>query len=100
AMVYSAFGLKDQKAESSYNQALEIQRALIRDFPNISQYQNDLGRTLFNLGDLYARSESWSRAEVPYREAACLWQTLVGKHPAVIDYNTKLAEACTALANL
>jgi serine/threonine-protein kinase len=100
AMLLEAKGGKENEAEHGFRAALDIQKQLTADIPKISQYQNDLARTYFNLGDLYAQTETISRAEKPYQEAAKIWQTLVTQHAAVTSFHTNQAEALLALAEV
>src|SRR5579864_1951558 len=100
AMVLKAIGGKEKEGENGLRAALDIQKQLTANNPTISQFQNDLARTYFNLGDLYAQSEPIARAEEPYQEAAKLWQSLVTNHPAVNSFRTNQAEALLALADV
>jgi tetratricopeptide (TPR) repeat protein/tRNA A-37 threonylcarbamoyl transferase component Bud32 len=85
-MIYAAVPGKEQDAKKALAAAQAIQKHLVDDAPNISQYQNDLARTDYNLGE--------------YQEAAKLWQTLVERHPTVTDPHKTLADAYTALSRL
>jgi tetratricopeptide (TPR) repeat protein len=64
--------------------AQSLQKQLVAEAPNIGQYQSDLAKTDYSLGE--------------YQGAATLWQTLVDRHPAVTEPHKTLAEAYTSLA--
>jgi serine/threonine protein kinase/tetratricopeptide (TPR) repeat protein len=85
-MIYMAIGGKEPDAKTAFAAAQEIQKKLVADAPNISQYQNDLARTDFNRGF--------------YQEAAKLWQGLVNGHPAVTDPHKTLSDAYSALSKM
>jgi tetratricopeptide (TPR) repeat protein len=99
AMVMMASGHGDKEAEASLREAIALQQKLVRDFPNISQYKNDLARSQFNVADLQARAEQFALAATAYQEAVNLWKELTAIHPAVQDFRINLAEAYSSLAS-
>ncbi len=97
AMIYRSRVGKEKDATAAFRAAHAIQKTLADDWPNISKYQDDLARTSFNLAESLMPT---AEAEVYFLEAASRWQTLGNQHPAVIAYQTRLAEAHMALADM
>src|SRR5205814_7562533 len=85
-------------AKTSYERAIVLQVGLTRDYPNVCQFQNDLGRSHFNLGDLLVQLGKGNDARNAYGKAVTVWEELTRSHPAVLDYQTILADALLRLA--
>jgi tetratricopeptide (TPR) repeat protein len=91
------------EAESLYGKALGLQRELVREFKEPA-YQQELARTLYNRGILYARTESgneasFRRAEKDFREAIQLLEPISG-NAANHQAGHELARAYNNLAAL
>jgi tetratricopeptide (TPR) repeat protein len=100
AMVLAGLGRSEKEVQASLAEAITMQKKLVGEFPNVSQYKNDLARSCFNLGDSQLRSSQGPRAAGSYEEAAKLWKDLVSLHPTVQDFRINLAEAHSALAGV
>ena len=100
AVAYKSQPGKEKEAETAYRDALTIQTKLVNQAPYISQYQDDLARTAFNLGDLLIDQDLMTDARISYLEAAKRWQTLVERHPAVTIFHIRLADAHAALSRV
>jgi serine/threonine protein kinase/tetratricopeptide (TPR) repeat protein len=77
---------REEDGKKLLRSAQTLQKQLTDEAPNIGQYQSDLAKTDFSLGE--------------YQDAAKLWQALVDRHPAVTEPHKTLAEAFSALAIL
>lgn len=97
AMIYRSRAGKEKDATAAFRAAHAIQKTLADDWPNISKYQDDLARTSFNLAESLMPT---AEAEGFFVEAANRWQTLGNQHPAVTAYQTRLAEAHIAIADM
>ncbi|MBI1831641.1 MAG: protein kinase [Planctomycetes bacterium] len=85
-MIYKSLAGKEAEAEHAFRSAEFLQKQLVEEAPNIGQYQHDLAKTQFNLGE--------------FQDAAKLWQGLIAKHPAVIEGHKILAETQSELARV
>ena len=92
---------KDKEAEASLRAAITTQKKLAEDAPHISQYQDDLGRTCFNLGDLLFRAAGpKSDSETLYREGVARWKSAADRYPDEIKLQVRLAFGYGALSNV
>jgi tetratricopeptide (TPR) repeat protein len=89
---------KQQEAISAYEKARGIQQKLVEDFAHISQYQDDLALTRFQLGNLDAKAGQNDRALVEFAKAVEGWRALTKTHPDVKAFRTKLASGLMVLA--
>jgi serine/threonine protein kinase/tetratricopeptide (TPR) repeat protein len=97
--VYSSLADKQKDAEASLRLALTLQKKLVEDSPNISKYHDELARTWYLLGNLsIASADPATDPRTAFQEAAGLWQTAVHRHPTVVIYQIRLADAYAALA--
>jgi len=85
-MIFKSLAGKETEAEQAFRSAEILQKQLVDDWPNISQYQFDLAKTEFNLGEV--------------QESLKLWQGVIAKHPAVIEGHKILAETQAELARV
>ena len=87
-------------AKPLYEQALATRRQLVKEHPAVLLYQDDLGWTLFNLGNLYNRTRQLDLSEKFYKENIAVWKTLADAHSEVPLYTNQVAMALNNLANL
>jgi eukaryotic-like serine/threonine-protein kinase len=81
------------EAEENYNKALAIQLKLTADFPELPDYQADLGRTYVQLGNLYRDKKDLVEAFGQHKKALDVWKPLVAGRPKVAEYRHNLAIA-------
>jgi serine/threonine protein kinase len=81
------------EADENYNKALAIQLKLTADFPNLPDYQADLGRSYVQLGNLYRDKKDLLEAFNYYKKAVGVWKPLVADKPKVAEYRHNLAIA-------
>ena len=60
---------RQAEAAAAYDQALQVQQALVSDFREIAEYQEDFARTLSNRGILRSNSGELAAGEADFREA-------------------------------
>jgi eukaryotic-like serine/threonine-protein kinase len=85
-------------AEPEYRAAAKVQQQLVDQFGHISQYQDDLARTLFNLGYLRTAAGPGVNDAADLEEAAKIWKALAERHPAHNFYQLHLAGTYAELA--
>jgi tetratricopeptide (TPR) repeat protein len=86
-----------ESAKQLYELVKEVQKQLVEKSPRISQYQDDLARTYYNLGDLYRQSDKES-AKTAYQQAVNRWRDLTERHPDVLIFQRNLADALCRLS--
>ncbi len=92
--IYLAQQGKEKDAEKAFRSAWTIQKKLVENAPNIGKYQLDFAMTNHSLGRImYGSTDSKEDAKTYYLEAVDRLQTLTKLHPAVTDYQTRLANA-------
>jgi tetratricopeptide (TPR) repeat protein len=79
-------------ANEAYRHAFELEKKLVSELPNDSTYQQDLSRTIYNLGILSA-DRSPEKAEKFYFEAIAILENLVARSPGVAAYQEGLARS-------
>ncbi|MSQ94298.1 MAG: serine/threonine-protein kinase [Gemmataceae bacterium] len=92
---------KEKDAETAFRAAIAVQKKLTDDAPNISQYQDDLGRSYFNLGDyLWKTAGPKSDAEACYHDAVNRWKSVSDRYPDETILQVHLAFGYVALSNV
>jgi eukaryotic-like serine/threonine-protein kinase len=71
ATLYQARG-EYARAEAEYRQVRERQERLVRENPEVPEYQSRLAQTESNLGKLYRAAGRWDQALTSYRRAIAL----------------------------
>jgi eukaryotic-like serine/threonine-protein kinase len=83
-----------KEGETTLRQAIELHRALTRDFPAIPLYRYELQRAIYNLALLIASvKERRAEAEDHYRESLDLARKLNADYPGEGRYESELARA-------
>jgi len=100
ALAYLDLGGKAKEADREFSAAIEILESMVKAQPFLSQYRDDLARTLYSLGDLRRKNETPEKAIPLYEEARDHWDLLVQRHPSVLRFHVRLAEALGSLAEL
>lgn len=98
-IVYTLMGNKTKEAEEQLKKAIQLQEQLIKELPNISKFQNDLGASHFNLGDAHLQGKKSADAVADYQTAVKIFEQLTQTNPSVLDYQSRLADSYAALAN-
>jgi tetratricopeptide (TPR) repeat protein len=83
------------EALRSFQEALRIQTALVKDYPEVGEYQNVLASTHHNFGILQSEAGQRSEALRSYQEAVRIWTALVKAYPEVVQYQNDLANTLT-----
>jgi serine/threonine-protein kinase len=91
--VYRQFKEKYEKAKAEYREAIAAQERLVQLDKRLSQYQDDLARSYFRLGELCLLTQEKAAAQTALEKAVALWNTLVDGHPAVPLFQLRLAMA-------
>jgi serine/threonine protein kinase/tetratricopeptide (TPR) repeat protein len=79
-----------QKAESSLQEAIRLQREILGERPDDEQTLRNLATSLNNLSFLYAESDP-ARAAQCYQDSLRIQQRLSDAHPANVEYRCDLA---------
>ncbi|MHC4097545.1 MAG: protein kinase domain-containing protein [Planctomycetota bacterium] len=87
-----------QQAEQAYRQALELQRKLASDFPNVPGYKHQLARIHLSLGNLLMQTVRYQEPEEFFRQALAIEEKLVVDFPNVPGYRLILAESNFSLS--
>jgi hypothetical protein len=91
-------------AERAYQRALDLQSELVKTYPSVVRYKQELARTHYNRGILYGSSASladpaFANAEADFRAAIDLLQPLA-KPDGEVQISQDLARALNNLASL
>ena len=84
----------------SYSESLAIRERLVRDNPAVTSYQNDLAKTLNNLGNMLRATGRLTEALGAYRRAVAIKERLAHEHPTNNDFQTQLSASYNNLAAL
>ncbi len=79
---------------------MKIQKILAQRYVNNPEYQKTLAATNHNLAGLYMEAGETEKADPVYRRALDIEETLLSKHPAVLEYAVNIGETYTDLGNL
>jgi serine/threonine protein kinase len=90
---------RDAEAATAYRQAVAHWERLVAQHPEVPDYRNGLGDTLWRLGWGLPRWGDWAAADVEFRRAAGQFERLVAEHPEVAEYRGGLAWSLSLLAN-
>jgi len=69
------------KADASFQQALEIHERLVAANGSVPDYRADLASVYNNMGVAHGKSHRPDTAEESYRKALAIRKELVGRHP-------------------
>jgi tetratricopeptide (TPR) repeat protein len=78
-------------AESAFRRACEVQAALVRRHPSVTDFQEGLAKYQGSLGSLYDDTGRPQQAEAALRQALEIHETLVREHPTVGQFGINLA---------
>jgi tetratricopeptide (TPR) repeat protein len=98
ALLLSAEGRRDE-AEKLVEQGIQLLRPLVRDYPNVTAFKENLAKAHFNQGLLleFARPAD---AEREFGEAAKLYQELADSHPGVPQFSEGLGTSYNSLGRV
>ena len=68
-------------AEAEYQLAIEVNEALVHDFPQTHDYARRLSSCMINLSELLARREAWDEAEQLHRQGLHIQEQLTRDFP-------------------
>jgi tetratricopeptide (TPR) repeat protein len=89
-----------QKAEENYLAALALRKQLAADFPNRTEFRQNLAHSHNNLGTLMYATGRLTEAEQSYTAALVLIKQLVAEFPNRPEFRQLLAWNCSNLGNL
>jgi serine/threonine protein kinase len=84
------------EAEKAYAGAVALLEDLVREYPEVPEYQSELARAHVGLGMLYGRTDR-PGAEAEHRRVVEIRERLVREHPETIAYRSELGRAWQAL---
>jgi tetratricopeptide (TPR) repeat protein len=86
------------EAEDSYRNSIGITEQIVRDHPEVTEYQNQLAANYSNLGIAYMDTGHYNEAEDWLQRALTLRERLARDHPTVREYHADLANIHIILA--
>ncbi len=86
-----------EQAEAKLTEALALCERLVRDFPDVPDYQNQLAHVLQNLGQIYVPRGDHEMSLIYAKQALPLLQSLAKEHPAAPEYQGQLVHTLTAM---
>lgn len=94
--------LADQKkpAEAEHRQARELRQRLVRDYPAVPGYRQDLASSHNALALVFAAKGKTAEAAAEYRQAIAIQEKLATDYPRVPDYFIELAGSYCNLGEL
>jgi tetratricopeptide (TPR) repeat protein len=86
------------EAQESLQQALVIQQRLVRDRPDVTEYQSELAQSYTDVGSLLVEMGRPTEAPEWYRRALEIWERLARDHPENPGYQAGLSLALRLMA--
>ena len=99
AFLWRQLGRRDE-AREEFQEALDLQKKLVDDFPDKPDYRHDLATTYNNMGNLFKDRGQGEEARTAYVAARDLLTKLVTQFPADPEYQLRLAGTRINLGNL
>ncbi len=99
ALAYRSLGRLDE-AQAELERVVSVSRELVRDFPGIPSFRQDLGQTVGNLGVILKSRGRVREAEPLYRESNEIRAKLVADFPTTVEYRNDLAAGLVNLAQI
>jgi tetratricopeptide (TPR) repeat protein len=99
AQMYQSLGRRDRALEL-LRRAVDLQEALVKEYPGEVDYAQDLGQSHHDLGALHAEAGRFADAEAELGKALQLRQRLAAEEPDNADYVGELAQTRQALAEV
>ena len=84
---------RPESAKSALEEAIVLQSKLVRDYPGIPRYKDELASTHDVMGNLLAGIGQHAEALKAYNEALALHEKLVADFPNVPDYRRELGRS-------
>ena len=85
-------------AEAAHLKAADIFQRLIRDQPEVVDYQKRLASTYNNLGLFHANNRNHAKAEAAYKQSIALHESIARDHPKVVPFQVDVGISCTNMA--
>jgi tetratricopeptide (TPR) repeat protein/tRNA A-37 threonylcarbamoyl transferase component Bud32 len=76
-----------------FDEALRVQIRLVAEYPNVPDYQADLGRTYIQYGNLYRDGKKHFDAFNSFKKAVETFKPVVAARPWVVEFRSNLAVA-------
>lgn len=86
-------------AEAAYHEVQELLQGLVKDFPSVPDYRNDLGACFANQAMLMRSLRRFDQALAFFGQALKVQRDLVREFPEVADYRQRLARSQLSLGN-
>jgi eukaryotic-like serine/threonine-protein kinase len=87
-------------AETTFGQAVELLEELVRDFPSVPAYRDELASVYRTRGGLLQEGDRPAEADQAFRKAMEIHVALTKDFPDVPEYQSKLSDDCLALGKL
>jgi serine/threonine protein kinase len=87
------------EAEAAFAEVQELLQGLVRDFPGVPDYRNDLGMCLANQAMLMRSLRRYDEALAFFTQALKVQRELVREFPETADYRQRLARSLLSLGN-
>ena len=91
---------KSQEAEQTFQKAVKVQEALVKEFPGETTFQEHLAVTRRYLANLLRDTARLAEAEPLYRAALAFQETQIGKKAVDADDLAMFALTCKDFGNL
>jgi serine/threonine-protein kinase len=98
ALAYANLGRRDL-AIRSMERSIEVGERVVAEHPGLIDPQQNLGRSLNNLGMLHARFHEPKQAVAAYLRALEVKEKVAARSPGVPDFQADLARTLVSLAN-
>ena len=91
---------KRTSAEVTFGEAIELIEALIRDFPSVPAYRDELATVRRTQGGLLQEGQRPEEAEAAFGKSLAIHQALVKDFPQLPDYQSRLSDDYSAIGRL
>ncbi len=89
---------KHEAANTSFERAIDLLEALLRDFPSVPGYRDELATVYRTKGVLFQQAKKEKEADEAFAKALAIHQSLVKDFPQIPDYQSRLADDYLAIA--
>lgn len=87
-------------AEATFGEAIALLEELVRNFPSVPAYQDELAAFYRTEGILYQEGDRTSEADQAFRKALAIHLALTNEYPNIPEYQSKLSDDYLSLGRL
>jgi serine/threonine protein kinase len=90
---------RSRTAEEAFQQALELQRKLVEDFPRVPSYRHELAKSWDSLGRRLEQTGRHDEAQFAFRQSLPHWNRLTQRYPDDASYRQSQSRGLAGLGD-